>query len=140
MFHILQVSYFSAIGGKDVNSQVNNILRRLFTNELAKQFSFYGKRGDKKAFSTLKTKDLIVGNYLTSLNMWFSFDCNAVVLLTFNCDIFYSKTIKREIKICMNAENLHEHMCVMFLLHSFMFQAQLERVLRNQKRRTSRMR
>lgn len=65
MFDSLKVSYFSAIGGKHINSQVNNILRRLFTNEVTKQFSVYGKRGDKKPFSTLKTKDLIIGNYLT---------------------------------------------------------------------------
>ncbi|KAK4880332.1 hypothetical protein RN001_008478 [Aquatica leii] len=54
------VAYLAAIGGKDLTTQVNNVLRRLLSNDLASQFSFYGKRSNKKAFSTLKTKDLVI--------------------------------------------------------------------------------
>ncbi|KAB0790106.1 hypothetical protein PPYR_15573 [Photinus pyralis] len=54
------VSYFASIGGKDLTVQVNNILRRLICNELARQFSFYGKRGGKKSFGSLKIKELII--------------------------------------------------------------------------------
>ncbi|KAK4878003.1 hypothetical protein RN001_010509 [Aquatica leii] len=59
------VAYLAAIGGKDLTTQVNNVLRRLLSNDLASQFSFYGKRSNKKAFSTLKTKDLVIGKFST---------------------------------------------------------------------------
>ncbi|KAF2892805.1 hypothetical protein ILUMI_13367, partial [Ignelater luminosus] len=52
--------YFASIGGKDVGSRVNNVLRHLFTNSLATDYSFYGQRNEKKALNVLRLKNVIV--------------------------------------------------------------------------------
>ncbi|KAK5641996.1 hypothetical protein RI129_008163 [Pyrocoelia pectoralis] len=53
-------TYFSTLGGRDVISRTNNILKKMLSNMVAQEFSFYGSRKPKKAFSKLKLKHVAV--------------------------------------------------------------------------------
>lgn len=48
------------MGGRDVVSRVNNILKHILTKLLAKYFSFWGKRMGKQLFGNLKIKIAVV--------------------------------------------------------------------------------
>ncbi|KAL1509930.1 hypothetical protein ABEB36_004594 [Hypothenemus hampei] len=48
------VEFLSSIGGKDSKAKTIRILKTVITDELAQNFNFFGKRGSKKAFITLK--------------------------------------------------------------------------------------
>ncbi|XP_011874181.1 PREDICTED: uncharacterized protein LOC105565515 isoform X2 [Vollenhovia emeryi] len=50
----------STIGGRDVSSKVARILKYLFIDALAAKFSFYGKRLNKRPFSDLCLKSVII--------------------------------------------------------------------------------
>ncbi|KAK5648208.1 hypothetical protein RI129_003100 [Pyrocoelia pectoralis] len=52
--------YLSTVGGANLVSKVNNIIKRCITNKFATQFSFRGKRGGKRAFEDLPLKNVIV--------------------------------------------------------------------------------
>ncbi|CAH0546626.1 unnamed protein product [Brassicogethes aeneus] len=52
---------------KDVVSQTNNCLRRVLSNKLACSYSFFGKRGEKKPFSSLKFKKCLVAAILKNI-------------------------------------------------------------------------
>ncbi|XP_067208313.1 uncharacterized protein [Linepithema humile] len=50
----------STIGGRDVSSKVSRILKYLFIDTLAAEFSFFGKRLNKRPFSDLYLRTIIV--------------------------------------------------------------------------------
>ncbi|KAL0114864.1 hypothetical protein PUN28_011899 [Cardiocondyla obscurior] len=50
----------SSFGGRDVSSKVSRILKFLFIDELASEFSFYGKRLNKRPFSDLHLRTVII--------------------------------------------------------------------------------
>ncbi|KAF5276619.1 hypothetical protein FQR65_LT16261 [Abscondita terminalis] len=52
--------YLSTLGGKDVVSRTNNILKRCLTNSISTKFNYYGKRNLKLAFSNLKLNKVII--------------------------------------------------------------------------------
>jgi hypothetical protein len=47
-----------------MSSKVSRILKHLFTETLASEFSFYGKRLNKRPFSDLSLKTVVVGEYI----------------------------------------------------------------------------
>ncbi|KAK4885230.1 hypothetical protein RN001_001501 [Aquatica leii] len=53
-------SYFSTIGGCNLVTKVNNILKRSMSNSVAAQISFRGKTLGKQAFHDLKLKEVVV--------------------------------------------------------------------------------
>ncbi|KAB0790670.1 hypothetical protein PPYR_09372 [Photinus pyralis] len=69
-------SYMSTIGGRDITSKTNTILRYVFTNGIAVRYSFLGSRGNKKAFSTLKLCKAIIAAVLVSLPNTLEIDVN----------------------------------------------------------------
>ncbi|XP_031329464.1 uncharacterized protein LOC116182729 isoform X2 [Photinus pyralis] len=59
--HLAELAaYFSSLGGRDIGSKTNIILKNIFNNELAQLYSFYGSRGNKKAFNDLRVKTVII--------------------------------------------------------------------------------
>ncbi|KAK5639478.1 hypothetical protein RI129_011970 [Pyrocoelia pectoralis] len=58
-------AYMSSIGGKDLVSKVNGVLKKLLSNRIAKHFNFYGKR-EKKAFQNLRMNALVLEAIKTS--------------------------------------------------------------------------
>lgn len=60
-----QTAFLCTIGGRDISTKVSRILRYLFTDALASEFSFYGKRLNKRPFSDLCLKTVIVGAYIS---------------------------------------------------------------------------
>ncbi|XP_031357213.1 uncharacterized protein LOC116181090 isoform X1 [Photinus pyralis] len=59
IFNLL-VSHLSRLGGKDVTSKTNNMMRQLLSNDLATKYSFMGSRQEKKAFNDLLVKTAVV--------------------------------------------------------------------------------
>lgn len=57
----LQRQRLSSLGGRDIPSKTNRILKYLLTDSLAKNYNFYGKRSQKIAFCNLHLRDAIVG-------------------------------------------------------------------------------
>ncbi|KAI4470643.1 hypothetical protein MML48_1g16986 [Holotrichia oblita] len=55
------VAFLVKLGGKDITSKTNRMLKTILTDTEAKNYNFYGKRGLKKAFSVLKLRSAIVG-------------------------------------------------------------------------------
>ncbi|XP_025262216.1 uncharacterized protein LOC112637211 [Camponotus floridanus] len=53
-------AFLCTIGGRDISTKISRILRYLFTDALASEFSFYGKRLNKRPFSDLCLKTVIV--------------------------------------------------------------------------------
>ncbi|XP_032686624.1 uncharacterized protein LOC116851393 [Odontomachus brunneus] len=53
-------SFLSTLGGRDITSKTNKILKQLFSDELSQKYSFYGKRLPKKPFHSLLIKDIII--------------------------------------------------------------------------------
>ncbi|KAK4885567.1 hypothetical protein RN001_001838 [Aquatica leii] len=53
-------SYFSTIGGCNLVTKVNNILKHSMSNSVAAQISFRGKTLGKQAFHDLKLKEVVV--------------------------------------------------------------------------------
>ncbi|KAJ8974465.1 hypothetical protein NQ317_016316 [Molorchus minor] len=49
----LLCSYLSSLGGKDVTNKTNRILKYLLSDDVAKNYNFYGKRTEKEAFCNL---------------------------------------------------------------------------------------
>ncbi|KAF5277527.1 hypothetical protein FQR65_LT15973 [Abscondita terminalis] len=59
--HITAISsYLSTLGGRDLATKTNRVMRYLISDKLATSYSFYGKRANKKSFSNLKLKDVII--------------------------------------------------------------------------------
>ncbi|KAL1488600.1 hypothetical protein ABEB36_014404 [Hypothenemus hampei] len=58
------VENFSNIGGKDPKTKTYRLLKHILKDELAQHFSFFGKRGGKKAFINLKLCAIILGKYI----------------------------------------------------------------------------
>ncbi|XP_044750694.1 uncharacterized protein LOC123311012 [Coccinella septempunctata] len=54
------VKKISLFGARDISAAVYSILRHLITDEVAKNFSFYGKRGGKRPFHLLKLRASVV--------------------------------------------------------------------------------
>ncbi|XP_067208803.1 uncharacterized protein [Linepithema humile] len=54
-------AYLSSLGGNHVPSKTNRILKYILTDAVAINFNYYGKRSQKRAFSDLSLKNLIVG-------------------------------------------------------------------------------
>ncbi|KAK4886767.1 hypothetical protein RN001_003038 [Aquatica leii] len=54
------VSYFSSLGGKDIITKTNLILKRILSNSIAKEFSFLGTRNNKKCFSKLLLQKVVI--------------------------------------------------------------------------------
>ncbi|KAF5277456.1 hypothetical protein FQR65_LT15986 [Abscondita terminalis] len=54
------VMYLSRIGGRNLVTLVNNIMRKCLTNELASLFNFFGKRLNKNAFAELHIKSVVI--------------------------------------------------------------------------------
>ncbi|XP_039312222.1 uncharacterized protein LOC120359295 isoform X2 [Solenopsis invicta] len=53
-------SFLSSLGGRDTTNKTNKILKQLLTDDLCKNYSFYGKRLGKKSFSTLLMKNMVI--------------------------------------------------------------------------------
>lgn len=52
--------YLSGFGGKDIINSTNRILKTILTDALAKEFSFYGMRQQKRKFAELHLKSAII--------------------------------------------------------------------------------
>ncbi|KAF5279663.1 hypothetical protein FQR65_LT15320 [Abscondita terminalis] len=52
--------YLSTVGGANLVNKVNNIMKRCLSNKLMTEYSYRGKRGDKRAFEDLSLKNVIV--------------------------------------------------------------------------------
>lgn len=61
-------AFLCTIDGRDISTKVSRILRYFFTGALASEFSFYGKRLNKRPFSDLclKTNCRIHQTYIWS--------------------------------------------------------------------------
>ncbi|CAH2096792.1 unnamed protein product [Euphydryas editha] len=57
------VSYMRTFGGRDISSKVSRIMKFCFTDQLAEQYNFYGKRSNKKPFCKLRLRECIVGKF-----------------------------------------------------------------------------
>ncbi|KAF5281597.1 hypothetical protein FQA39_LY17760 [Lamprigera yunnana] len=57
---VIQVSYLSTLGGRDLTNETNINLRSLLTNEVAQLYSYRGTRLGKRALSTLNLKTVVV--------------------------------------------------------------------------------
>ncbi|XP_018575572.1 uncharacterized protein LOC108914280 [Anoplophora glabripennis] len=53
-------SYLSSLGGKDATNRTNRILKYILSDEVAKNYNFYGKRTEKEAFCHLTLCSIIV--------------------------------------------------------------------------------
>ncbi|VEN62800.1 unnamed protein product [Callosobruchus maculatus] len=53
------VNYLSKLGGKDVPSRTNRIMKEVLNDALARDYNFYGKR-NKKAFCQLNLKKAVI--------------------------------------------------------------------------------
>nr|CAI5839671.1 unnamed protein product [Callosobruchus analis] len=53
------VNYLSKLGGKDVPSRTNRIMKEVINDALARDYNFYGKR-NKKAFCQLNLKKAVI--------------------------------------------------------------------------------
>ncbi|XP_047986901.1 uncharacterized protein LOC125238336 [Leguminivora glycinivorella] len=60
------VSYMRTIGGRDIASKVSRLMKFCFTDQLAQQYNFYGKRSNKKPFCQLRLRDCIVEGVVTT--------------------------------------------------------------------------
>lgn len=58
--HVFQTSYYSGLGGENLNSTVYRILRESLSDSFAVNFNFFG-RNNKKAFNELKLCKCIIG-------------------------------------------------------------------------------
>ncbi|XP_025269900.1 uncharacterized protein LOC105259393 [Camponotus floridanus] len=54
------ISYLSTLGGHDVTSKTNAILRKILTNEVASHYSFLGSKNQKKAFPTINLNRAVI--------------------------------------------------------------------------------
>ncbi|KAF5308341.1 hypothetical protein FQR65_LT18224 [Abscondita terminalis] len=54
------VSYLATLGGNTLTSSTNRIFKYLMSDSIAVQFNYYGQRSNKRAFSDLMVKNLIV--------------------------------------------------------------------------------
>ena len=62
--HFLQSSYLSTLGGRDLTTKINTILRNIFSNEVAVKYSFLGTRNGKKSFSASRLHRLVIRKFL----------------------------------------------------------------------------
>ncbi|KAF5276794.1 hypothetical protein FQR65_LT16173 [Abscondita terminalis] len=53
-------AYLKSLGGKNAIGKTNTALKHLISNEFATQYSFFGKRGQKRAFANLHLKEALV--------------------------------------------------------------------------------
>ncbi|RLU23883.1 hypothetical protein DMN91_004091 [Ooceraea biroi] len=53
-------SYLATLGGRDITSKTNRILKYLLTDKVASNYSFYGKRMNKSPFSSLKCCSVVL--------------------------------------------------------------------------------
>ncbi|KAJ8959280.1 hypothetical protein NQ317_003933 [Molorchus minor] len=53
--------YLSTLGGDTVTSKTNRILKHIMSDVIASKFNYYGQRSQKRPFSDLPLKNLIVG-------------------------------------------------------------------------------
>lgn len=60
---MLQCSYLTTLGGKDLTSKTNRICKYLLTDDVTSNYSFYGKRMNKHPFSSLKCCSAILRKY-----------------------------------------------------------------------------
>lgn len=63
IFLIPQGSYFATIGGRNLTSKTNAVLKHLLTNQVACEYSWLGSRNNKKSFQELKLKKIITGEH-----------------------------------------------------------------------------
>ncbi|KAG5877423.1 hypothetical protein JTB14_012907 [Gonioctena quinquepunctata] len=56
------ISYLATIGGRDLSGKVSRILKHLFLDTLAAKYSFYGKRSNKRPFSELCLKTVVLNS------------------------------------------------------------------------------
>lgn len=63
----LQTSYLSRLGGRDLVTKINKVLKHCMTNEVATRYSFYGKRQGKRPLNDLQLKNCVIGEYLIKL-------------------------------------------------------------------------
>lgn len=61
-FCLFQIDVLSHVGGSDAADMVKRILRRTLSDNVACEFSWYGKKG-KKAFKSLHLADVIFSKY-----------------------------------------------------------------------------
>lgn len=55
------------MSGKNITTLTNKIMKFLYTDNLAKKFSFFGKRDNKKPFSECLLKTAVIKNLLLLL-------------------------------------------------------------------------
>lgn len=60
---ISQGSYLATIGGRNLTSKTNAILKLLLTNQVACEYSWLGSRNNKNAFHELKLRKIITGEH-----------------------------------------------------------------------------
>jgi len=60
-----QVQHLSSLGGFGTRDVIKNIMQRVLTDDLAKEFNWQG-RGDKKPFSQLILADVIRGKVIAA--------------------------------------------------------------------------
>lgn len=60
---MFQTLYLASVGGKNVTTLTNRIMKFLYTDNLAKKFSFFGKRDNKKPFSECLLKTAVVSKF-----------------------------------------------------------------------------
>lgn len=59
--YYFQASYLGTLGGNTVTSKTNRIFKHVVSDAVAAKFNYYGQRSQKRAFSDLAIKNLIVG-------------------------------------------------------------------------------
>lgn len=64
---VFQTLYLATLGGKSTNTLTNKIMKFLYTDNLAKNFSFFGKRNNKKPFSECLLKTAVISKLLLLL-------------------------------------------------------------------------
>lgn len=59
--YCLQVSYLKSLGGRNAQDKTSRILKHLISDNVASQFNFFGKRSNKRPFSSLRLQSCITG-------------------------------------------------------------------------------
>lgn len=68
---LLQVNELRKIGGRDLKSVTVNLVKRLFSNEMAQKFSWEGKK-KKRRFCDLQLCKMIMGGYANCIVFFFT--------------------------------------------------------------------
>lgn len=84
--------YLASLGGKNITTLTNKIMKFLYTDNLATRFSFYGKRNNKKRFSECLLKTAVISKYLLLFLL--------TLILELGCAIFDQLFLFQLISIC----------------------------------------